>query len=310
MNSRFILSTLAAAALAVPAGAQMQRRATMVGGGNGDSGRCYAEVVVDGAAQLELRGDTASLRDLSGQQPQWQRLECTGALPPNADLHMTANGRGRAQLVEGARNGGPAIVRIEDPEGGANVYQIELTWNNALANNYNNYNNQGYQYGVNRRYSAAQAMDVCRENIRQQAVNRFGTQNVNITNLRMDDNPGRNDWVLGTVTVRRGWRDEQLPFSCSVNFDNGRVRSASIDSPSGNNGYAARDMAAREMDTCRSAVMDRMGYRVYVGSMDVESRNNVDVLRGAGRANGRGFDFSCFVNPYNGNVRNLDIRQR
>src|SRR5581483_6078377 len=48
MNSRFLLPVLAAASLAVPAGAQIQRRATIVGGGNGDSGRCYAEVVVDG----------------------------------------------------------------------------------------------------------------------------------------------------------------------------------------------------------------------------------------------------------------------
>ena len=47
--------------VAVPAGAQQyQRRATMVGGGSVDRGKCTIEVVVDGAADVEIRGDQRS----------------------------------------------------------------------------------------------------------------------------------------------------------------------------------------------------------------------------------------------------------
>ena len=137
MNGRFFLTVVTAAALAGSAGAQ-QRRATMIAGGNGDVGRCYAEVRVDGSAEVEIRGDTATLRDLSGQQPQWQRFDCTGPIPANANLRLTANGRGRTELVGAPQNGGPAVVRMQDPEGGAQVYQFELSWNNGQGYEGNN----------------------------------------------------------------------------------------------------------------------------------------------------------------------------
>src|SRR4051812_20103253 len=115
MNGRFLLTVLTAAALAGPAGAQMQQRARMIGGGNRKGGRCVADVVAAGAAELTVNGDTATLRNLAGGQPQWRNFECTSALPANAEVRVDVNGRGRAQLVSSPRNGGPAVVRIEDP---------------------------------------------------------------------------------------------------------------------------------------------------------------------------------------------------
>ena len=52
-------------------------------GGGGDSGKCTVEVVVDGAAEVEIRGDNAVLRNLKGQPPQWRRFECNAPLPAN-----------------------------------------------------------------------------------------------------------------------------------------------------------------------------------------------------------------------------------
>src|SRR5690349_2882653 len=63
-------------------GQQFQRRATMVGG-SGDRGKCTIEVVVDGAAEVEIRGDRANLRNLSGQPAEWRRFECNAPLPAN-----------------------------------------------------------------------------------------------------------------------------------------------------------------------------------------------------------------------------------
>lgn len=330
MNGRYLLTILTAVTLAGPVGAQTQMRARMTGGGSGNAGRCYAEVVVDGAAELQVNGDTANLRNLSGAEPQWRRFECTSPMPANADVRLNINGRGRAQLVSSPRNGGPAIVRIEDSKGGAEVYQLEFQWANAYAGpaygnqgyGYGNQGygdgNQGYGYGnqgyYDRGMGPERAIQVCRDAIRQEARNRFGTADINFRQINVDDNPGRRDWVVGTIAVRRGWRDEQFPFSCSVNLDNGRVRQARIEGDGGYNrsqGYAARDIPAREMDTCRSAVRDRIGEdRIEFGPMNIDDRYGNDVVRGSARSRGRDYDFSCSVNPYNGNVRDLDLRRR
>ena len=88
----------------------------VTGGGNPDRGKCTVEVVVDGAAQVLIRGNTATLRDLNGRQPQWRRFECTAVMPPNpADFRFQGiDGRGRQSLVRDPRNGGAAVVQIED----------------------------------------------------------------------------------------------------------------------------------------------------------------------------------------------------
>ncbi len=322
MKTRFLLTVVTAATLAGSASAQMQRRATIVGGGNPEMGRCTGEVVVDGAAQVEIRGDMATLRDLSGQPPRWQRFDCTSPMPATANVRLSASGRGRAELVSAPRDGAPAVVRIEDPEGGADVYRFELSWNSGQG--YQSNSNQGYSgysaYGErregdrgdwqNRRpYGSDQAVQVCRDAVRQQAMDRFGTQDINIRRINIDDQPGRGDRVVGMMEVRQYGREDHLPFSCSVNLDTGRVRTAQIDAP--NMGSAARDISAREMDTCRNAVSNRMGgQRVEFGQMSIDSRNDTDVVTGSARSGWRSVDFSCWVSPYSGNVRNVDIRRR
>jgi hypothetical protein len=288
---------------------------------------------VDGSAEIQIRGDTADLRDLSGRQPQWQRFDCTGPVPANANLRLTANGRGRTELVGTPRNGGPAVVRIQDPEGGAQVYQFELSWNGGGQGDNRGYqgDNRAYQGGpppaTDRRdtdrdrrdgdrrdgqprgqFTSDQAVQVCRDAIRQQARERFGTPDVNFRRINIDDEPGRNDWVVGMLEVRRGGREDHMRFSCSVNFDTGRVRSAQIDMPGA--GSASRDIVAREMDTCRNAVSNRIGSRVDFDRMSVEDRNGPDVVTGTARTRGRRYEFSCYVSPYSGNVRNLEVRER
>lgn len=321
MNLRILIAILSTAALSIPAGAQMQRRAAMVGGGNGVEGRCTGEVVVDGAADLQIQGDTATVRDLSGAQPRIQRFECTSALPPNVTPRVTVNGRGNSQVMATPANGGPEVIRIQDDQAGASVYQFQLSWNSGGYNQ--GYVNQGYgNQGYDQRYypppaterretergrngfGTEQAINVCRDAIREQAMEQYGGQNVTFEGMRMDSNPGRNDWVVGTVDVRNGWRTQRYPFSCSVNFDTGRVRSAQINAP--NQGYAARDAEAGAMDSCRSAVMDKMG----TGRVDFRDMNmdpDGDLVRGSARARGQSWGFSCRVSPYGGNVRDVNV---
>jgi hypothetical protein len=122
-----------AIALSAIAGAQaIPQRAAMVGGGNPNAGQCTITVVVDGQAEIEIRGSDASMRNLGGAPPQWRRFECTAAMPQNPANFQFAglNGRGQQNLVSEPRNGGPAVVRIEDSQGAASEYTFRLAWGN------------------------------------------------------------------------------------------------------------------------------------------------------------------------------------
>jgi hypothetical protein len=138
-----------AVALITPLCAQnLQRTATMRGGGNGRDGKCTIEVVVDGAADVEIRGNNAVLHNLSGQPAEWRRFECNAVMPPNPVnfRFQGIDGRGRQSLMRDPRNGA-AVIRIEDPQGGREGYTFDIMWS---ADNYSqdrgDYRDQG-QFG-------------------------------------------------------------------------------------------------------------------------------------------------------------------
>jgi len=239
----------------------MQRRASFAGSASPDQGKCRVEVVVDGAAEVEIRGDTANLRNLSGQPPQWRRFICTSPMPANPGEFRFAgvDGRGSQQLVGDPRSGGSAVVRIEDRDNGAQGYTFDVFWSGG-GRNYTGQDRGGPPppqpdrggYGPppgeqdrgfdgppprdfdhdrgfdqDRRFTADQAIRVCQDSVRDEASRRLGPSRIDFQRTSMDDNPGRNDWVLGNFAVtRRFGRQDFYRFSCSVNFDTGRVRSA------------------------------------------------------------------------------------
>jgi hypothetical protein len=132
MYTRHLLIFLGAAAVAGSlSGQAFERRATMRGGG-GDRGKCTIEVVVDVTAEVEIRGDRAVLRNVAGQPPQWRRFECDSIMPPNpADFRFEGiDGRGRQTLVRDPRQGGPAVIRIDDPKNGSEGYTFDIMWSN------------------------------------------------------------------------------------------------------------------------------------------------------------------------------------
>ncbi len=103
----------------------------MRGGEGPGQGKCTIEVVVDGTAEVEIRGDRAQLRNTGGRAPQWRRFECSGPLPSNpADFRFRGiDGRGRQDLIRDPRNGGVAVVRIEDRDNGSEGYTFDIMWN-------------------------------------------------------------------------------------------------------------------------------------------------------------------------------------
>jgi len=240
MNKNKVRIFAVGATLATSIFAQNQRQASMVGGGGPDRGKCTIEVVVDGVAQVEIHGTTANLRTMSGQPAQWRRFVCSGALPPNPGSFRFAgvDGRGRQELVREPRNGGAAVIQIEDRDGGSEGYTFDIFWDarggfegprGGPPPPPRAYDRPGPGDRRSGAFGTEEAIRVCQDEVRIQASRRFRTDNIRFRRTTIDDNPGRNDWVLGSLDVRFRGREERFGFSCSVNFQSGRVRSAQLD---------------------------------------------------------------------------------
>jgi hypothetical protein len=301
---------------------EVQRRATFVGGGSQDRGKCTVEVTVDGAAEVQVRGEQAMLRNLSGNPAQWRRFECTGPMPSNpADFRFAGvDGRGRQELVRDPRNGGSAVVRIEDPSGGSENYTFDLFWGGGSGGGPGYSGGPGYPGGQGqggRRFGRDEALRACQDAVRREADQRFRGR-VQFLDGRADDNPGRNDWIVGRLGTPQG----EMRYSCSVDFENGRVRSASIEPTGGGGGgggYPDRGGNTRAVEACRSAAEDRIrreGFgRVEFTSVRMDDQpGRSDWVVGTANAyrgqNFQSYQFSCSVDGRSGNVRNVDLRRR
>lgn len=93
-----------------------------------------------------------------------------------------------------------------------------------------NYRDSDYFRRYGHGFTVDQAVRICQDSVMTQAHQRFrGNPDMHFGRTRIDDQPGRQDWVTGTLDVYRGNHEERFGFSCSVNFDSGRVRSADLD---------------------------------------------------------------------------------
>ncbi len=133
MRSKFIFSAMLLAPFAglIPAQPRaVYERQAEIRGGRGDEGKCTIEVDVDDVAEVEVRGGRAWLRTLAGQPATWRRFVCTEPIPANPrDFRFQGiDGRGRVNLVQDPRQGGRAVVRIEDPKSGREGYTFDLIW--------------------------------------------------------------------------------------------------------------------------------------------------------------------------------------
>jgi hypothetical protein len=333
MYTGFLKCTILVSTFAITASAQtLQRRATYLNGARPGEGRCVAEVVVDGAAEVEIRGDNASLRNLKGQAPQWRRFECTGAMPvnPGGFRFRGIDGRGSQQLMQPPQNGGPAVVRIEDPDNGSEGYTFEVTWGGPPEVMRGGPPMGGPPMGGpppppdrdrgGNRFGVDDAVRVCQDNVRDQAARRFNAPDIIFRRTRMDDQPGRNDWVTGFFESRSGsGRPRTFQFSCSVNFDNGVVRSANIQ-PAGPGVAIFGDQATgRAIQACEVSVEQRLtrdGFRrVDFASASPDDRpGRNDFVTGTASALERDrpvwFDFTCGVSLRDGDVRSVDVNPR
>jgi hypothetical protein len=318
---RYLLTlAAAAAALALPGSAQTtERRATFTGGGGNDNGKCTIEVYVDGSADVEIRGDRGSLRTLSGQPAQWRRFECSGPMPTNpSDFRFSGvDGRGRQELIQDPRSGrGAAVVRIQDPDGGAEGYTFDLVWRGA---GFGSSPTGQLSGGRDRGFSQNDPVHACQDAVRERANQQYGPRDIEFRNLNTKDNPGRNDTITGSFDMSRGNYRDTYRFSCAMNIADGIVRG--VDISQGRDAPTADRYGGREDPTyaCQRAIEQRIqrdGYRnVQFGSLNADNRRN-DWVAGTARAqrgnNGRAYDFDigCSVDRDNGNIRSVQVNRR
>jgi len=247
------------------------------------------------------------------------------------------DGRGRQELIRDPRQGGTAVVRIEDKDGGSEGYTFDVMWG-GYDNGRSDYRGPdrgpvgpvqpapGYDRGgPSRRWTTEQAVTGCQDAARIQARDRFRGRRVEFLNTRIDDNPGRNDWVVGAMEIYNGrGMENRYRFSCSVDFQTGRVRSVDIDRAPlhgewRGNSERSNGGANRAIQTCQAAVESRLSRDGFgrtefqsIRMDDAPGRNDwvVGNARAIGPRGSDSFNFSCSVDLRDGDVRNVNVTRR
>ena len=238
MNKQLFLATAILAAL-VPAAQSnpIPRRATITGGGG--NGRCTIEVTVDGSAEIEISGDSGLLTTISGQPATWRRFQCNFPMPRNpVDFRFARiDGKGTVRLLQEPRStGGRAVVRINDPKSGRGTYAFDLQWRGSAGGGWtpgppspppSGPPGPPEHWPAPGDSQIARTVRACQDSVTDR-LNQDGYQYVRFQRTIPDDNPGRHDWVTGTASAKRGYGTSWFSFSCSVDFNSGRVRSVDV----------------------------------------------------------------------------------
>ncbi len=89
--------------------------------------------------------------------------------------------------------------------------------------------NDGYYGGDgdHNRFTRERALRACREAV-QDRLSHDGYTDFDVRRLDLDDRPGNHDWIVGGIAARRGGYRDDFEFSCSVDFDGGRIRSINV----------------------------------------------------------------------------------
>jgi hypothetical protein len=188
--------------------------------------------------------------------------------------------------------------------------------------------------------STADAMLLCRNQVRQDATARFGSSNIEFRSTSLKEHAGVQNRIEGQFTVARAEGPQMHTFACSVDLVADKLQRERIDSQDifnstvGSASRAASPEAeanssagaantttytdAQVLDTCRKVVRGKIYDHGYIGA-DFDSIS-IDNTRGGGWVVGEAtgetggheneFNFSCEVNRTTGAVESLEVSGR
>jgi len=190
-------------------------------------------VNVDATVEVEVFSDVGKLTTLSGKQPYWERFVCNAPLPHLPADFRLANvyGRGIVRVLQDPRmNRGAAVIQINDPQGGPKTYSFDLLWQTPGRNDWAPappwpVPGRGPTSGGG--FGTQVVVRACQDAVSSR-LNHKGYPYVTFERTVPQYNPGRSDWVSGTVTARRGPEVRRFLFSCAADFATGRILSADV----------------------------------------------------------------------------------
>ena len=274
-------------------------RASITGGDTNADGKCTFEVEVDGAAEVEIRGDIGNIRQISGQNATWRRLTCNQPLPNNPGnfRFKGIDGRGEQTLTRDPNSsGGVAVIRITDPQGGSHAYTGDIEWKGG---NYSYGGTGNWDTGRtsngnwNNSIGNSDALRICKQQVMQ-------TRNVaaNRVQVRRGDTQQNGDSLVN-FTFRNA-NNVQRRGSCNIsstgqilsfqlernnsgnnngNYDNGNYNNGNNNGNNGNNGSPTgifgnnnRTSWNQALNSCQEETSRRLG----VPSADIRVQHGLD----------------------------------
>jgi hypothetical protein len=224
----------------------MERHAELAGAPPGTPGKCTVEVDVDVRAEVQIQDESALLRTLGGQRPVWKRFQCTSPMPLHPDgFRLTkVAGRGRIKLTVDPSKGDPATILLEDPVAGVGTYIFDVSWTAPKEGKplvayapaakpkdpeVDRKPVRAPDRGFVTPYEPEEAVRGCEDAAIDHALERYHAQAVTIRKSAIDDAPGRNEWVVGTLETRRGKDWDTFHFTCNADFRTRSIRSVNLD---------------------------------------------------------------------------------
>jgi hypothetical protein len=279
----FSLATLASA---------QSIRATITGGDSNADGKCTFEVEVDGAAEIEIRGDRGSIRQISGQTATWRRLTCNQPLPNNPGnfRFKGIDGRGEQTLVRDPNaSGGVAVIRVTDPKGGSHGYTGDIEWRGG---NYDFGGTGNWDTGRvpngswNNSISNADALRICKEQVVQTRnvranrvqVSRGASQQNGDSLVNFTFRNANNVTKRGSCTISS--TGQILQFELDGNNRNNRNNNGNVNNNGNNNnatgifGNNSNSRASwnQALNSCQEEAARRLG----VPSTDIRVQHGLD----------------------------------
>lgn len=294
------------------------RRATMNLRASGE-GKCVVEVEVEGSAEVELFGDTGSLRTLGGAPALWRRFECSAVVPadPGGFRFTGVAGEGQQALLADPRwNGGVAVVRIDNPHALHEVYVFDVSWPVDRAAASRGMPHPGPTPG-------GPNVAACQEAVRVRARGTYGYRDIRFYDVDSTYNQHPRDFVSGTFEGRRGGRVDELRYTCALN-EGQKVESLDLQMVNGDAGYDGSLLSSTEepyhtedlLRRCERAVAAQLTSRGYQAprfrwSDSNDSRARIDGVLSAQRGfRDESLDFACLVDEDSGRVRSVELRPR